>query len=636
MKNFSLSILFLCIGFSLFAQENQKLLTLENEPVYVKEFQRLFSKNANLISAEKQGSLEDNLNLFIDYKLKVLEAENQGLDTLPSFIKQYNAYKKHLSDSYLFDTKVNQQMLEEAYQRIKHERKVNYILVKSAKDASPEDTLKAYQKAKEFKIKLEDGGNFEELALAYSEDPSVKENKGNLGWINAFKTVYPFENAVYETPIGGISEPFRSQFGYHVVEVVEERKSDGKILTAHLLITPKSDATEDQEEAKEKIDNIYQQIIEGAAFADMAKQYSDDKATAKRGGKMNAFGRGSLKSKTFEDEAFQLSAENPISKPFKTSSGWHIIQFIKHFPIGDFEKEKNSLREEIKRNHRSQIIKDSLIKKLSAQYTVKIHEPGLDYFKEKTGDDFLKNAKENLPEGNIFSIAEQGYTFEYFYNKLRVLEQYRGQKITAEFLEVFFNEEKDNFLINYKREKLAEENEVYANELEDYKNGILVYEVINKNVLEKSQDSTKLKEFYTSHKSDFVSPEKYEVLLVSSADKKEVSKARRLLKRGKPVKDLNDISADLLINSGEFEKEDPQLPKNFKKKPGISAVIQQNGVYLVGQTIRVIPAQEKDFEAVKGKVLNRYQEKLEHDFMHNLRNKYKVERNEKALKALKN
>src|SRR5699024_6586257 len=195
-------------------------------------------------------------------------------------------------------------------------------------------------------------------------DPSVKENKGNLGWIGVFKSVYEFENAVYQTEIGEISAPFRSQFGYHVIQVVEERKAEGQVFVAHLLIK----STEEEKEAEEKIQNIYEKIKEGANFADMVKQYSDDEASAKNGGKLNPFRRGSLKDQNFEDQAFSLTKENPLSKPFKTEAGWHLLYLLNHTPIGDFEKEKNQLEENIKKNHRSQIVKDSLAKKITDKY----------------------------------------------------------------------------------------------------------------------------------------------------------------------------------------------------------------------------------------------------------------------------
>jgi len=310
-------MLFISIAAS--AQTDSVLLSIDQEPIYVEEYERLFSKNADLIDDNKQKDQEKNIELFIDYLLKVKEAEHQGLDTLPAFTQQFKNYRNQLAGQYLFNTNVSHQLLREAYNRLQYERNIDYILIKLQENPTPGDTLKAYQKAAAFRTALRNGGDFDELALKYSEDPSVKENKGKLGWIGVFKTVYEFENAAYETGVGEVSEPFRSQFGYHVIRVNAERKSKGQISVAHILIKNSKDLSE--QENKEKIQNIYQKIKAGADFSDIAKQYSEDKTTAKKGGQMRPFNQGDLRSEVFEEVAFNLNEENPLSEPFQTKTG---------------------------------------------------------------------------------------------------------------------------------------------------------------------------------------------------------------------------------------------------------------------------------------------------------------------------
>src|SRR5699024_1914694 len=215
--------------------------------------------------------------------------------------------------------------------------------------------------------------------------------------------------------------------------------------------------------------------------ADMVKQYSDDEASAKNGGKLNPFRRGSLKDQNFEDQAFSLTKENPLSKPFKTEAGWHLLYLLNHTPIGDFEKEKNQLEENIKKKHKSQIVKDSLAKKITDKYAVKNSKSGLTYFKDKIGENFVEDAEKNLPEEDLFSIEEKGYTYEEFLKKIKFLEKFQRKKITADLLQQTYDEVKTNFLINYERENLLQNNKKLNEELGDYKNGLLVYEVINKN-----------------------------------------------------------------------------------------------------------------------------------------------------------
>lgn len=630
----SIFIILLLTGFAASAQSDSILVSIDDEPVHLEEYERLFSKNNDLIDEDAQKDLDKNLELFIDYLLKVKEAEHQGLDTLPAFTQQYKNYRNQLANQYLFNTKVNDRLLREAYNRLQYERNVDYILIQLKENASPADTLKAFQKAMAFKKAVTDGGNFRELAIQYSEDPSVKKNKGNLGWIGVFKTVYEFENAVYETEIGEISEPFRSQFGYHVIRVNDERKSKGQVSVAHILIKNAKDKSE--QEREEKIKNIYQKVKAGSNFSDIARQYSEDHSTAKKGGQMRVFGQGDLKSKTFEEIAFNLSEENSLSEPFQTETGWHIIQWKSHSPIGSYEKERKSLEQKIKRNNRSQIVKDSLVTELNQQYNIKTEGLGLSYFKENIGENFVEKSTNNLPNQALIKIGNATLTYAHFLEKVKQYKNLQRKNITTSSLDKVFEELKGNFLLTYAKENLDKENKAFANELKDYRNGMLIYDLLHKNVFEKSDDSLALKDFYSSNMTEFTSPEQFEVLTVSTNNKKEASKAHRLLKRGKSIETIKNISTDVLVHSGIFVADDLQLPKNFKKSPGVSSVIKQNGVYLTAKTIEVLPAKQLSFEEARGLVLNKYQEETERNFIQDLQEKYDINRNQEIIKELKN
>lgn len=629
----SIFTIVLFIGIAVSAQNDSVLLSIDNEPIYVKEYERLFSKNADLISDHEEPNIDENLELFIDYLLKVKAAEDQGLDTLSTFTQQYENYRNQLATQHLFNTNISHQLVREAYDRLQYERNIDYILIQLKENASPQDTLKAFQKAMAFKKEVTDGRNFRELALQYSEDPSVKENQGNLGWINVFKTVYPFENAAYETEIGEISEPFRSQFGYHVIRVNDERKSSGQVSVAHILIKNKKE--QNTQETKKKIKNIYQKIKDGADFSDIAKQYSEDRGSAKKGGQLKAFKAGDLRYKNFEEIAFNLNKENSLSKPFQTESGWHIIQWRGQSPIGSFEKEKKSLEQKIKRDRRSRIVRDSLVNELQQQYDIKTEGPGLAYFKENVGENFVEKSTENLPSGTILQMGESSLSYSLFLEKVKQYKNLQQKEITVSALDKIYEELKGNMLITHAKHNLDKINIAFANELKDYRNGMLIYDLLQKNVFEKSDDSVALKEFYLKNRKDFTSKKQYEVLTVSANRKKDALKARRFLKRGKSTKAIKEISSDILVHSGIFTANDSQLPQNFKKSPGVSAVIKQNGVYLTAKTIEVIPAKQLGFEKVKGLVLNKYQEKIEKDFIKQLREKYEINRNQKVVNKLK-
>lgn len=619
----------------IWSQNDPVLLSIGDETYAKSEFERLFSKNKNVLQSEEAEDTDKNIALFIDYILKIKEAEAQGLDTLPGFKQQYSSFQKELSTKYIFETEVTEKIVKQAYDRLKWQKNVDYILVQVDQNASPQDTLKAYQKAMEFKKSVDKGADFNAMALRFSEDPSARENKGKLGWMTAFSTVYDFENAVYNAKIGEVSEPFRSEFGYHVIRVNEERPRDGEISVAHILI--RKDQS-DEKKAEEKIRNIYKKITEdNIAFEDLARQYSEDKATAKEGGKMRRFSRGSLSDTEFEDVAFGLNEKNPLSKPFETASGWHLIKFVDFHPIGSFEAEKNRLSQAIIRNNRSLVIRDSLLKDLKQKYTLKESEPGVKYFIDKIGKNYRESTKKDLPEGNMFELKDMKLSYLDFFRRIERMKIMNPRlAITPEFLSNLYNEQVNAQYIEQARKDLEVENPTYAAELKDYRNGLLIYDLIEKNIFKKSDDSIALRQFYEKNKSDFNSPEKYEMIVVSGSNKKEVSKAAKYLKKGKSQEAIKNTFPDLILHREIYTADHPQLPSNFKKSKGISKVHRENGFYLVSQTLQVIPAKQESFENIKGRVVTQYQAQIEKDFITELRKKYDVKLNESTLESLKN
>lgn len=619
----------------IWSQQDPVLISIDGENFTQSEFERLFSKNQNLLNTPEEEDIQENLQLFIDYNLKIKEAEAQGLDTLPSFTQQYKSFEKELSTKYLFETEVSEKILKEAYDRLQWQKNVDYILIRVDENAAPKDTLRAFNKAMEFRKLVDEGEDFNKTALRYSEDPSVKDNEGNLGWMTAFSTVYEFENEVYQTKPGEISGPFRSAFGYHVIRVNEERERKGELSVAHILIRKNAS---NPKEGEEKIKNIYKKLTEEKVdFGDLARQYSDDQATAKMGGEMRRFSRGNLRDSKFEDIAFSLNEKNPISKPFETEAGWHLVKFIDFHPIGSFEKEKNRISQAIVRNNRSLIIRDSLVKDLKEKYTLKENKPGIKYFTERTGKQFLQRMKEDLPEGNMFDIKVAHLSYSDFYKRIERMHLLNPKmRFTPESLEKLYKEQQDAQLIEQARHDLSKENPTYAFELKDYRNGLLIYELIERNIFKKSDDSIGLRKFYEKNKSKFITPEKYEMIVVSGSDKKEVAKAAKYLKKGKSAKDIKTISPDLIVHQETYTADHPQIPSNFKKKKGVSKLHQKNGLYLVSQTSQVIPAKQENLESAQGRVVSQYQAQIEKDFLTDLRKKYAVKINETTIENLKN
>ena len=323
------------------------ILEVGDHKITKSEFLQIYLKN-NPAPKYDQLSLDEYMELFVKFQLKVAEAEALGHDTIPRLVQELDGYKKQLAAPYLIDSSKSEALVQEAYERYKTEIRASHILVKLAPEAQPQDTLNAYKRIMVLRNRIINGEKFEDVATSKggSDDPSVQENKGDLGFFSVFQMVYSFEDVAYKTNVGEVSMPVRSKFGYHLVYVTDKRSARGTIKVAHIMVNcPSHLDNETLSSCKKKINEIYEKAIKGDDFESLAKTYSDDPSSNRRGGLLPDFGTGTLTRMVpeFENAAFDLKNNGDISKPIQTSYGYHIIKRIDWKPIASFEETKKEL-----------------------------------------------------------------------------------------------------------------------------------------------------------------------------------------------------------------------------------------------------------------------------------------------------
>ncbi len=629
----------LFIAFFSFAQnKKQVLLSIDGQPVYQEEFKRVFSKNLDLVEDPTQNDLNNYLKLFIDYKLKVLEAEAQGLDTVPSFVGEYNIYKRQLADKYMRNSKITEKLLKEAYARLQQEVNASHILINVSPGAKPADTLKAYNKLQKARKEIESGKPFESVAKRYSEDPSVEKNNGKLGWFSVFQMVYPFENAAYQTPVGQISKPVRSEFGYHLVKVNDKRDNLGSVEVAHIML---EDSSEKGAVKKSQIEEIYNKLQDGADFHNLAKQFSDDKNTAINGGRIRPFTRGALNSDIFESEAFALTNKGDFSKPFKTQYGWHIVKLLNKTEIGSLEDEEKKLSFKIKNDSRSQLINEKLVEKIRQTYSVQENAKALQYFQNNVGEELMRgNYKANLkqlPKKQIIAIKSTERDYTDFAKYIEARQKRLNPRATKNVvLENWLTDFKNAFLIEYHKKNLAKTNPEYANIIEEYRNGLLLFDLMEKNVWKAAKkDSLALKKYYKKHKDNYVAPKQIDAIVATANSEKTAKALRKALRKEEDLQKLTETYPSVIFKRGEFQENSNVLPQNFKAKKGVSKIYTKNGNYVVVKVKAIIPEKQENFEEAKGQVITAYQNKLEKEFLEGLRKKHSVKVNQEVFKNLK-
>ena len=472
------------------AQKKDKvLITIDDEQIIVSEFKRVYEKNLDVIDNEEAKDLEKNLDLFINYKLKVKEAYSIKLDTLSSYVKEMKTYRNQLAAPYMQDSAYVSLLVKDAYFRTKNEVKAKHILIRTPKAATPKDTLEAYQKIMKIRARILKGEDFEKVAEEVSEDESSRTdvksgragNRGNLGYFSAFKMVYPFENAAYNTKKGDVSMPFRTRFGYHILKVDGFRPSRGEVEVAHILITDKT------AKGEELINTVYNRLEKDEQFKMLARKYSDDTGSKSKGGKLRRFGSGVM-VQPFDEVAFSLIKEGEYSKPFRTRFGWHIIQLIKKHPVQSFNEMKKELTSKIRSSDRLQLSEKAVVNKLKKEYQIEEFSDAKEIFNIVN----LRNIANDSLQMKILEINEKSYTQADFVKYIKR----RNNKPVFDL----FNDFKDQEILEYYKNNLEKTEPDFAHILQEYEDGLLLFELMQRKIWDKaSKDTLGLKNYYSSN-----------------------------------------------------------------------------------------------------------------------------------------
>ena len=680
------------------AQTDPTLLTIDGKPITKSEFEAVYKKNNGKDMSAEKKTVREYLDLFINFKLKVKEAEQMGLDTAAAFTQELNGYKKQLSAPYLTDKDVTENLVKEAYERNKTEVNASHILVKCAEDALPKDTIEAWQRISIIKniitgkavskVQLDEyeatvkknqangkakanyqdsveavkkinsikdivaGKNidkkkdlFEQVARSSSEDPSAKDNSGNLGYFTALEMVYPFENAAFNTKPGAVSNIVRTRFGYHVLKVIDKRANSGDILTAHIMLRlTKEMKHDDSVKVKQKIDEIYAKLKAGEKFDDLAKNFSEDKQTNTAGGQLSWFFERKFPVAEFAQKAFALKNNNDYTEPFMTKYGWHIVKRLDKHELPTFDAMKSELKTKVSRDSRSFLSKTSFIAKVKKEYA----------FKEvpKTKEEFYTLIDSNYFKGSwkasvadkltkeMFTLANKKYTQKDF---ALYLESHQTRRAKAEALPIV-NAQYKNFVdeacVNYEETQLERKYADYKNLMQEYRDGILLFDLTDRKVWSKAvKDSVGLQAFYEKNKNNYLWDERADVSMYKCANTEIAKEVRKMLEKKKSEKEITEkvnknSQLNLTVENITYLKgENKSVDDNWKE--GVSPDVAQDGKVLVIVVNKLLPKSPKKLAECRGMATADYQNFLEKDWISNLRNNHKVTVVDDVLNTIK-
>jgi len=683
-----LALLFTAFSAGIFAQTNTDpvILTVGGEKVTKSEFLNVYNKNNLKKDVIDKKSLEEYLQLYINFKLKVKEAEALGMDTVSSFITELAGYRKQLAQPYLIDKDVNDKLLKEAYDRMLWDIRASHILIKVGINASPADTLKAYNTILALRKRIvEKGEDFGAVAVEKSDDlsardqaasgtrPKVAGNKGDLGYFTAMDLIYPFETAAYNTKVGEVSMPVRTEYGYHLVKVIDRRPAMGKVNAAHILVViPAGSTTADSAKYKAKIMEISDKIKAGATFEDMAKQYSDDKASAAKGGVIPAFGVNRMVPEFIV--AISNMKKNDVSAPVQTMYGWHIIKLIDRKPINAFDSVKAELKAKIAKDSRANKSKEAMVEKVKAEYNFKQVPNALtDFYSaidtvkavtapEKpskkvngkvpvldapkiTGDSLyygkLTDARINQLSKTMFTFGDKSYTQKDFVENLKTKITAKTKESTA-ILDKAYEQFVAVSAIDYLDSKLESKYPDFKSLMKEYRDGILLFELTDEMVWSKAvKDTTGLKAYYEQNKDNYKWEQRLDATIYTCSNADIAKATRKLVKKGKLSSDeilkaINkDSQLDLKIESGKYTKKENNVIDTIQWVTGLSKDIPSGKSVAFVNVKAVLPVQNKSLSEARGLITADYQTYLEKKWMEALKLKYPYKVNEDVLNSIK-
>ncbi len=620
-------MLFVVLLLSVVLQAQKKkevLFTVDKTPIYTNEFVRVFEKNRAIVSEENKRSISAYLELFINYKLKLKEAYKLGLDTVATYQRELRKYREQLIQPYLSDKNVTDSLISEAYQRMQEEINASHILVRLDPKASPEDSLRAYKKIAEARNKVLSGVAFDQVAREYSEDPSAQKNGGNLGYFSAFGMVYPFENAAYGSKVNEVSQPFKTGFGYHILRVNDRRPSRGEVEVAHIMI---KNNPADSSFAKNQISELYTKLQQSDSFDFLAQQYSDDRSSAPKGGRLPKFAANKM-IPSFSEVAFNLTSENEISQPFQTPYGWHIVRLIKKYPVAALDALKSNLQQRIKNSPRARFAGESIAKRLKTTYEIAENEALKQIF---LANDI--STLETKKEAAIFKINQRTIPLK---ELLAFSSKQRGNS-NAKIYHNFVNAE----LLNYYKDHLEETNEEFGLTMQEYKDGLLLFDLLQLKVWKRAEkDSAGLREFFDKRRSDYMHEQRGDLVIATCTQIEKARRVKQLLEQNQDVDQIKkaineDATIHVLFSKGLLNATSIRLPKDYSLALGVSEIHKdQNDNYVIVKVNKLMAPTQKKLSETRGLVINDYQEYIENKWVENLRKQAAIKINKRTLKRL--
>ncbi|MCG9911829.1 MAG: peptidylprolyl isomerase [Flavobacteriales bacterium] len=648
MKKGILSALLVGSAAFLFAQNaDPVVMKVGNEEIPLSEFEAIFLKNHPKEKSVTRAELDEYSGLFTNFKLKVQAAKAAGVDTTAAFKSEFNGYKKQLGQPYLKDKAKEDLMLNEIMERVKQDLNVSHILIKAKGDCMlPADTLELYKKAMDIRKRIQKGEAFEKVANEVSEDGYSNKNGGELGWFSGMMWAYNFESAAFSLKKGEVSMPVKTSLGYHLIKLNDSRPARGELKAAHIFVAPASQSEEDKAKAKTKINEAYAALKAGTPWLDVVTKYSEDRTTVPAGGELPVFGISKMVQE-FEDAAFALKNEGDISEPVATSYGFHIIKLLTKINKTPSEENREQFRKQLQKNVRNKLVVESFTQKVKTEYGFKENAKLLEKIKaletKNPGKMIRVGMIDSLPDEMLFTLNGKNVMLSEFASFVKARMPRGGEvnycNLDAKYYQAFVEQKATEFAEANLENKYPE----YKALLKEYREGIMIFEMMDKKVWSKSaEDTTGLKTFFENNRNKYMWKERVVAQRVIAGDSATLVKVRKEAQKvitGKSTVEnlkLKFNKKGAVISVTEELKEAGESAEldalGSEPKVGIISKSKENWYFYIITGKRA--AEPKDLKNAKGLVISDYQNYLETEWLKELKKAYPVQVNKEIMYRL--
>ena len=613
------------------------LFSVDRTPTYTDEFKYLYTKNHQSKPEDfTESKINEYLNLFINFKLKVKEAKALGMDTTTKFLKEFKTSREDLKKPYRAEPDALDRLTKEAYAHLTQEVRATHILINLKPSDSPADTLLAYNKILAIKKRLLAGEDFEKLAREFSEDPSAKYNGGDLGYFTAMQMVYPFEEVAYQIKVGEISGIVRTRFGYHLLKVIDKKQARGEVEVSHILLRT---GTTDDSKVKNKAFEVFDQLKAGRPWDEVCKENSDDTNTKDSGGRLRAFGIGALPSvPEFENTAFVLQKPGDLSDPFQSSIGWHIIRLEKKIPLPPYSELEASLKRKVARDERLQLSQQAMVLKRRKDFQFKEVTENKEAIFSYADSSVTKgkwkySGPAELLGKKLFSTQTKEFTIGNFVDYLRV-NQASSALSPAAYIDQLYNYFVDETITLLEEERLKIEKPEYKNLLTEYSEGILFFEIMEREIWNKaSEDTLGQRNYYEKNALKYQGGNRVRARIFSTPTKSIVEDFKHKINNGDTLRDIDLKKFKSVQPFRNYEKGESKIIDKLNWVTGLQEVELDKNYYLIEISQLVAPG-VKSFEEARAGVISDFQNELEQKWLNELRKKYPVVIDNKGKKSV--